>query len=64
VNITVKLLDEQASAAAPARSVLEESRERAAEDRRRREHEAREHPATKLVLETFGAQIKEIKTDV
>ena len=26
--------------------------------------EAREHPVTKLVLETFGASIKEIKTDV
>jgi hypothetical protein len=29
-----------------------------------REHEAREHPITKHVLQTFGAQIKEIKTDV
>jgi len=29
-----------------------------------REAEAREHPITKHVLQTFGAQIKEIKTDV
>ena len=28
------------------------------------ESEAREHPITKHVLQTFGAQIKEIKTDV
>ena len=64
--ITVKLLDAKASAAGatPSRSAVEESREKAAEDRKKRESEAREHPATKLVLETFGAQIKEIKTDV
>ena len=64
LTINVKLLDAQAAAAAPVRSAVEESREKAAADRQKREREAREHPATKLVLETFGAQIKEIKTDV
>jgi hypothetical protein len=64
LDVKVKLLDEAASAAAPARSAVEETREKAAEDRKKRESEAREHPATKLVLETFGVQIKEIKTDV
>jgi DNA polymerase-3 subunit gamma/tau len=64
VNVSVKLLDEDASQSAPARSVVEQTREKVADDRRKRESEAREHPATKLVLETFGAQIKEIKTDV
>ena len=33
-------------------------------ERTKRETEAREHPITKHVLQTFGAQIKEIKTDV
>jgi hypothetical protein len=53
-------------AAAPgaSRSVAEDTRVRAAEERRSREAEARAHPATKMVLETFGASIKEIKTDV
>jgi len=64
VNIAVRLLDPAESAAAPTRSVLEIDRERSADDRRRREREAREHPMTKVVLQTFGAQIKEIKTDV
>ncbi|MDQ3366862.1 MAG: hypothetical protein M3680_15675, partial [Myxococcota bacterium] len=47
-----------------ARSVLEASRERSTVERTKRESEAREHPITKHVLKTFGAQIKEIKTDV
>ncbi len=53
-------------AAAPgtARSVAEDTRARAFEERRAREAEARAHPATRMVLETFGASIKEIKTDV
>ena len=33
-------------------------------ERSKREKEAREHPITKHVLQTFGASIKEIKTDV
>ncbi|MCE9580270.1 MAG: hypothetical protein K8W52_44545, partial [Deltaproteobacteria bacterium] len=64
VTLSIKLLDAAASAAAPVKSIVEETRARAAEDRKIRETEAREHPVTKLVLETFGAQIKEIKTDV
>ena len=64
MNLAVKLLTAVESAQAPARSAVETTRERAAEERRKRETEAREHPVTKLVLETFGAQIKEIKTDV
>ena len=38
--------------------------ERARKERAGRESEAREHPLTKMVMETFGASIKEIKTDV
>ena len=64
VNLSIKLLSAAESAQAPARSLHEATREKAMEERRKRETEAREHPATKLVLETFGAQIKEIKTDV
>ena len=33
-------------------------------EKTKREAEAREHPITKHVLQTFGASIKEIKTDV
>jgi DNA polymerase III subunit gamma/tau len=47
-----------------ARSLIEASRERRESEERRREGEARQHPMTKVVLETFGAQIQEIKTDV
>ena len=64
VNIAVRLLDASESASAPARSVLELDRQRSADERERREAEARAHPMTKIVLQTFGAQIKEIKTDV
>ncbi len=64
VALSIKLLDAAAAAAAPVKSIVEETRARAAEVRKQRETEAREHPVTKLVLETFGAQIKEIKTDV
>jgi DNA polymerase III subunit gamma/tau len=64
VNIAVRLLDATESATAPARSVLELDRQRSADERVKRESEAREHPMTKVVLQTFGAQIKEIKTDV
>ena len=60
----MRLLDATESAAVPARSLHEEQRDRAAGDRKNREDEARAHPATKMVLEAFGAQIKEIKTDV
>jgi len=64
IQLSIRLLTTAESAASPRRSVSETNRERAVDEKRRRESEAREHPATKLVLETFGAHIKEIKTDV
>ena len=64
IKLTVKLLDERESREGGARSILETTRERGAAERTKREAEAREHPITKHVLQTFGAQIKEIKTDV
>ena len=64
LRVTVKLLDERETAASGARSVLETSQDRSRAERSKREAEAREHPITKHVLTTFGAQIKEIKTDV
>lgn len=64
IKPTVRLLDERESAASGARSLIEATRDRSSAERRKREAEAREHPITKHVLQTFGAQIKEIKTDV
>lgn len=64
LRLAVRLLDAAESAAGGTRSVLETSRERSNAERIKREAEAREHPITKHVLQTFGAQIKEIKTDV
>lgn len=64
IRVVVRLLDERESASAGARSVLETSREKSSAEKSKREAEAREHPITKHVLQTFGAQIKEIKTDV
>ncbi|HUH00707.1 MAG TPA: DNA polymerase III subunit gamma/tau, partial [Kofleriaceae bacterium] len=61
----VKLLDERDLAKAPqARSAVEYKQEQQDRDRTQREAEAREHPVTRMVLDTFGATIKEIKTDV
>jgi DNA polymerase-3 subunit gamma/tau len=64
VKVVVRMLDERESTASTARSILEANRESSSAERTRREAEAREHPMTKQVLQTFGAQIKEIKTDV
>ena len=64
IAVNVRMLSEAESAAIPARSVVEERKARGDDERRKREAEAREHPMTRLVLETFGASIKEIKTDV
>jgi hypothetical protein len=64
IKVAVRLLDASESNTTRARSVLEDTRERTSAERSRREAEAREHPITKHVLQTFGAQIKEIKTDV
>ena len=64
VRVTVKLLDDGESKAAGARSILETTQDKSRAEKTKREAEAREHPITKHVLQTFGAQIKEIKTDV
>jgi DNA polymerase-3 subunit gamma/tau len=64
LRVTVRLLDDGESRTTGARSILETTRERTSAERTRREEEARAHPITKHVLQTFGAQIKEIKTDV
>ncbi len=64
VRVSVRMLDASESKTAGARSILETTRERTSAERSKREAEAREHPITKHVLQTFGAQIKEIKTDV
>lgn len=64
VKVSIRLLDASESQTAGARSILETTRERTSVERSKREAEARAHPITKHVLQTFGAQIKEIKTDV
>jgi len=64
LRVAVRLLDASESNTAGARSILETTRERSSAERTKREAEARAHPITKHVLQTFGAQIKEIKTDV
>jgi len=64
VKLAVRLLDAAESERSLTRSVLETTREKSFVERHKREAEAREHPITKHVLQTFGAQIKEIKTDV
>ncbi|MFT3695214.1 MAG: DNA polymerase III subunit gamma/tau [Kofleriaceae bacterium] len=64
VKVEVKLLDDAQSEALPARSIAESTRANTLAEKNKRETEAREHPITKHVLSTFGASIKEIKTDV
>ena len=64
VKVAVRMLDANESAQGGIRSVLEDTRAKNSAERQKREAEAREHPITKHVLQTFGAQIKEIKTDV
>jgi DNA polymerase-3 subunit gamma/tau len=64
IKVAVRLLDASESNTTGARSILEDTRERTSAERTKREAEARAHPITKHVLQTFGAQIKEIKTDV
>jgi hypothetical protein len=64
VKVSVRMLDATESKALPARSIVESTRENKSAERNKREKEAREHPITKHVLQTFGAAIKEIKTDV
>lgn len=64
VQLQVRMLSPAEAAATPLRSVVDENRARTNDERQRREREAREHPMTRLVVETFGGAIKEIKTDV
>ncbi|MBV8762160.1 MAG: DNA polymerase III subunit gamma/tau [Deltaproteobacteria bacterium] len=64
VRVSVRMLDAAETKALPTRSIVESTREKSTAERSKRESEAREHPITKHVLQTFGAQIKEIKTDV
>lgn len=64
LKITVRLLDDAESNATAARSIIESRSATTSAERHQRESEAREHPVTKHVLRTFGAQIEEIKTDV
>ena len=64
LKLDVRLLDEAQAQAMPARSIVESTRASSMAERKQRESEAREHPITKHVLQTFGASIKEIKTDV
>ena len=63
VSFSVKIIDQPGEANA-ARSIIEAADDRRREETSRRQDEAREHPLTKVVLDTFGASIKEIKTDV
>jgi hypothetical protein len=65
VTFTVRLLSEpELAEKRAAKSILEAADERQRNEREARETEARQHPLTRHVLGTFGASIKEIKTDV
>ncbi|ACY19334.1 DNA polymerase III subunit gamma/tau [Haliangium ochraceum] len=67
VDLAVRVLSaaEAEKNQSPARSVFDLNRERAEEDKRQRELEARAHPIYKKVLSTFGRPAREeIRTDV
>lgn len=66
VEVAVRRLSAaESTTSGPARSVNEMNRERASEERRKREAEIRKHPIYNKVVETFGAPIKEeINIDV
>lgn len=65
VELHVSTLEESELASREgAKSIVQAHEERQRDERDRRENEARQHPATRAVLDTFGASIKEIKTDV
>lgn len=53
----------EAAAASEGRSLLEVEAEKREAERKKNEDEARAHPITEKVIETFGASIKEIKFD-
>ena len=59
ITFKVKTLSEAEEV--EARSILEDAKQRAADEKAARLEEAKTHPMTKKVLRTFGAQIKEIK---
>ncbi len=62
VKLEIKLVPE--TQLAPQASAAGLERQRIEKDKAEREAEARSHPLTRVVLDTFGASIKEIKTDV
>ncbi len=63
--LSVRVLSEaDRGTAESARSIVQAEAERRREESASRSREAREHPLTKMVLDTFGASIEEIKTDV
>jgi DNA polymerase-3 subunit gamma/tau len=65
ITLDIRSLDQADIQAAPsAVSILEAEAARKRSERERRLSEARAHPLTQVVLDTFGAEIKEIKTDV
>ena len=61
-KLRIELLTKEQEA--NAQSVLEMEQENLDKERTIRLNEAKEHPMTKSLLETFDAQIKEIKVDV
>ena len=56
-------LDIHIKTEAAGRSLLEVESEKREAARKKNEEEARGHPVTEKVIETFGAHIKEIKVD-
>ncbi len=65
LTISIRELSaDQASPGQAARSMLEVNRQRAADERRRREQEARSHPIYKKVVDVFRPIKQEIRTDV
>jgi hypothetical protein len=64
--LAVRILSaDEVSSATPARSVVDMNRQRAFEDRRKREAEVHKHPIYNKVIEAFGAPVKEeINTNV
>jgi len=61
-GLKIKLLTKEQEAS--AQSLLEKQKETIEKEKQIRLEEAKEHPMTKSVLETFNAEIKEIKVDV
>jgi hypothetical protein len=65
LTLSVRVLSEaDRNTAESSRSIVQAEAERRREESASRSREAREHPLTKMVLDTFGASIEEIKTDV